>query len=74
MAVLTRPQNTGRTISVRCLIFSRVHATLQPALSVRRLVGWSVGWLVGWSVTLELKMRKTRIYDTAVVTLCVGVC
>ena len=27
-------------------IFSRVHATLQPALSVGRLVGWSVGRLV----------------------------
>ena len=24
--------------------FSRVHATLQPALSVGRSVGWSVGW------------------------------
>ena len=24
-------------------LFSRVHATLQPALSVGRLVGWSVG-------------------------------
>ena len=31
-----------------CTIFSRVHATLQPALSVSRLVGW----LVGRSVTL----------------------
>ena len=27
------------------MIFSRVHATLYPALSVR----WSVGWLVGRS-------------------------
>ena len=26
-----------------CAVFSRVHATLQPALSVRRLVGLSVG-------------------------------
>ena len=25
-------------------LFSRVHATLQPALSVGRSVGWSVGW------------------------------
>ena len=32
------------------IFFSRVHATLQPALSVGRLVGWSVGRLVGWSV------------------------
>ena len=29
------------------MIFSRVHATLQPALSVGRSVGWSVGRLVG---------------------------
>ena len=28
------------------LIFSRVHATLQPALFIGRLVGWSVGWSV----------------------------
>ena len=34
------------------IFFSRVHATLQPALSVGRLVGWSVGRLVGRSVTL----------------------
>ena len=27
-------------------IFSCVHVTLQPTLSV----GWLVGWLVGWSV------------------------
>ena len=33
-------------------IFSRVHATLQPALSISRLVSWWVGWSVGWSVTL----------------------
>ena len=25
------------------LVFSRVHATLQPALSIGRSVGWSVG-------------------------------
>ena len=37
------------------MIFSRGHATLKEALSVR------------WSVMLELKTRKTRIYDTAVV-------
>ena len=29
------------------LVFSRVHATLQPALSVGRSVGWSVGRSVG---------------------------
>ena len=29
--------------------FSRVHATLQVTVSVRRLVGWSVGRLVGLS-------------------------
>ena len=34
----------------------------------------SVRPLVRWSVTLELKTRKTRIYDAAVVTLCVCVC
>ena len=28
-------------------VFSRVHATLQPALSVRWSVGKSVGWSVG---------------------------
>ena len=44
------------------------------ALSIRPSVGPSVGPSVVRSVTLELKMRKTRIYDTAVVTLCVGVC
>ena len=37
-------------------------------------VGWLVGWSVGRSVTLELKTRKTRIYDTAVVIVCVWVC
>ena len=31
-------------IELALLFFSRVHATLQPALSVGRLVGWSVGW------------------------------
>ena len=31
-------------------VFSRVHATLQPALSVRPSVGWSVCW----SITLLL--------------------
>ena len=35
-------------LSVIVIFFSRVHATLQPALSVGR----SVGWLVGRSVTL----------------------
>ena len=32
------------------VIFSRVHATLQSALSVGWLVGWSVGRSVGWLV------------------------
>ena len=34
----------------------------------------SVRWSVGPSITLELKTRKTRIYDTAVVIVCVWVC
>ena len=33
-------------------LFNRVHATLQPALSVGQSVGWSVGRSVGRSVTL----------------------
>ena len=33
-------------------LFSRVHATPQPALSVGWSVGRLVGWSVGWSVTL----------------------
>ena len=47
-------------------LFSCGHATLYEALSVRPSVSWSV--------TLELKTRKTRIYDTAVVIVCVWVC
>jgi len=35
------------------ILFSRVHAPLQPALSV----GWSVGWLVGRSVTFYFFLR-----------------
>ena len=42
------------------------YATLHPALSVGRSVGWSVGRLVGWSVgrlvgrsvVIELRMMK----------------
>ena len=33
-------------MQMSCMVFSRVHATLQPALSVGRLVGRLVGWLV----------------------------
>ena len=44
----TLGENIGQANSnVEKGLFSRVHATLQPALSV----GQSVGWLVGWSVT-----------------------
>ena len=43
-------------------IFSCGHATLKEALSVH------------WSVTLELKMRKTRVYDTAVFIVCAYEC
>ena len=42
-------------LNAQCLfliLFSRVHATLQPALSVGRSVGRLVGWSVGRSVTL----------------------
>ena len=42
-------------------LFSRVHATLQPALSVGRSVGWLVGRSVSRSVTLELKSGKMGI-------------
>ena len=38
-------------------LFSRGLATLLEALSVHRLVGWSVGW----SVVIELESVKTRI-------------
>ena len=37
------------------VVFSRVHVTLYPTVSVRwwvgQFVGRSVGWSVGWSVT-----------------------
>ena len=33
--------------TLNCVVFSRVHATLQPPLSVGWPVGWSVGRLVG---------------------------
>ena len=33
----------------------------------------SVRWSVRWSVTLELKMQETRIYNAAVVIECVWV-
>ena len=35
----TRPDTRAKTVRRALLIFSRVHATLQPAMSV----GWSVG-------------------------------
>ena len=46
-------------------------ATPEEALSVRWSVRWSVDRSVGRSITLELKTQKTRIYDAAVVILCV---
>ena len=39
-------------------VFSRVHATLQPAFSVGPSVGRSVGWLVGRSVGFDTTFKK----------------
>ena len=41
---------------------------------VRPSVRWPIRPSVRWSIMLELKTRKTRIYDAAVVIECVCVC
>ena len=43
-------QDFGDLLSTILHLFSRVHATLQPALSIRPSVGWSVGRSVCRSV------------------------
>ena len=45
------------------VFFSRVHATLQPALSVGRLVGWLVGHVI------LLKMAPAHPHTTSVAVL-----
>ena len=43
------------------------HATLKKALFVRRSIRWSIGP----SVIIELKSVKTRIFNAAIVIVCV---
>ena len=54
-------------------VFSRVHATLYPTVSVRRLVGWLVGWSVGNAFVFSGSFRilapaQSHATDSAVYT------